>query len=651
MYWFLLWFGDGAAAAGPPGGGSSFGTEAGTGVQVEVWSNLQCAGGTRLAAGVPAIRCTESQELGDGIASSRLELEYPSAWEGGEHVASGRVIRLAYPNGDFDEFRIDDVVEHVPRTTTTVTANSVIFDLAHANALISETTAQRTDYEVTKVDTPTNLMDFVRGFAPSYFSLGTITPTAKVSVTFTWTMPLGAYQSIASAVKAYDGVGGELSVRRNGIIGYFLDLTIYNSSAPSPDIRTGKNLLSLSQKTVGQQVANRVYPQVPWSDQLGIGEHHFIVTAVSTDTYIAIDDPAFRAINPIAEDDALNGLYWVPYNEGASTSTARLITDTVRSTKRIYMSSTSGIAVGDYGRIARNSTKDTLAYVEKPSSQASVGIRVITLTVPEIALDNVLPNASTERWTSGQIDYWVSNGTVWPAEETSIVYTGTRSARFQNSTSSGDYNFSARAYIWTTRSDLKLMYRVWHKNLRNGAGSAVGLQVDGTNPVSGAFTDIIPAQTTERLDWHATTSAEYSVTSGGRRVLEIRIRNTGTTINAARAYIGLVEALVYQSGTALPSYPILGSNSTGGWLRGVNLLVTDPVTYEVSVADLTRADSSRWPYDQLLLGGNAAVTDTDTGTAASLRVVGLVKDHLNPLASRVTFTQLESRLSGLVAAS
>jgi hypothetical protein len=649
MYWFLLWFGDGAVVTPPAGGGSTIGTEVNPETQIEVWSNLQCAGGSRLAAGVPALSCIETQEIGDGIASSRLAMEFPAEWEGAIHVIAGRVIRLTYANGEFDEFRIDDIDESIPQDRISLTANSVIFDLAHATAFISETVGQKVSYSLTKTDSCANLISLVLGFSPSYFMLGTVTPTVKVSVVFDWAMPLAAHQMIGAAARAFDGSQYELSARRNGVAGYYLDLTVHNASAASPDLRTGKNVLTLIRKTIGQQFANRIYPSIAWADQAGAAEHHFIVTEVSANTYIAIDDPAFRGTNPVPEDDAYNGFYWVPYNESLTVSTARQITDSVRTTKRLYMSSTSGIAVGDLGRLAANSSKAFLGYIHKPTLQTS-GVRTVRLDAPEQPIDNVLGNPSLSRWTAGAIDYWVSTGTAWPAEETVNVFTGTRSARLQNQATSNYYSFGPRFFAWTTRSNLVMKYRVWIKNVKNGDSGLVSMTISVADPATTSGLTVLYTPSGELTEWTAITSSEYAVTAGGRKRFEIVVNNTGTVVNLnARAYIGAVEALVYQSGTALPVGPVLGSNSTGAWLRGVAYLNTDPITYEVAVVDLYRHNSNAWPYDRILLGGTANVVNQDTGITTALRVVGLTKDHLNPLATKITFTRLQERLSGVVA--
>jgi hypothetical protein len=634
-------------SGGTPTGGSTPGTEVRTQVQVDVWSNWECAGGVALALGVPCSACTEHQEIVEHTATKRLTVEFPAAWEPAGHVVTGNVFRLTEIDGTVSEFRIDDVSEASPLGMKSATANDPLMDLAQAREIISETNANLTDFAVEKTDTASNLLTFVLGFAPSYVTLGTVTSTTRVKVTFDWAMPLAAAQAVATAIKSDEGVTYQISLRRNGASGYLLDLTVLGATATVATFRTAKNLAAFSKRTVGQDYANRVYPQTAWSDQTGVGEHLFLVTAVSTNAYIEIDDPAFRGTNPITEDDALNNLFWVPYNEAAGTATARMITDTVKASKRLHMASTSGIAVGDMGRIARNSGKDFLSYVETPSRQAS-GIRVVRLTTSDLAFDNVFANPSAQRWTAGQIDYWTSTGTGgWPAEETSVVFTGTRSIRFQNNAANSFYRFrSHNARIWTARSSsLQVKFRVWYKNLKNGDTNAVFFQIS-TNP---STTQLVTGGV-EVADWTAWESSASALTTI-RNELWLEVVQTAIAGNTnARAYIGHVEAIVHETGTTLPPGPVLASNTTGAWLRGVTYLANDPATYDVGVMDLTRQDQAQWPYDGLTLGGSVSVVPDDLATVSN-RVVGMEKDHLNRMNTRITLAKQADKLSAIVAAS
>lgn len=631
-----------------------------------IWTALACDSGTRATGACPVTACTESQSFEGQLASTALSFSFPTDWAGAAEVLPGRVVRITYADADWDEWRVEEIVTASPKGVTTVTAKGIVYDLAVTDALISENTAtgagtipKDTDHVVTKRDTVANVVTWALGFAPAYFASGTLTPSSTtVEASVSWATPLAALLAAVQATKLATGVTYYLAVRRNGTTSYYVDITDLNASAVTPDIRTGKNLLALK-KTWGREVATRVYPQLADNAPIGVGTHMWLITAVSTNTYIDIQDPHGRGICPLAEDDAFNNLYWWGYWDNGLGGVLRLITDStaVGSTARLYMSDTSNLTVGAYGRVV-SSTNTTVTnakwvtYVDRPSLESTYGgRRIVKLTVPESTVDNLLLNPDLEAWTAGSPDYWTANtagGYIAATENTDAAYvrSGSKSAKL---TYDGSSNAMLRQYpavaTWGNTGALpSVKYRAYYYLATNNTG----LRVEAIDPgtAAGTVTNLTTGKSTGT--WYLWESSVYTGFTGttGYRV-GLSFYTLSSTLNAT-AYIDSVEALIYPASASVPDYQVMVNNSTGAWLRGVTYLQNPPITYEATLQDLSRLDDGTWPYDALVLGGPVTITDLDLNQTVTARVVRLERNHLNPLATKVTISNQRDTLTRLL---
>lgn len=616
-----------------------------------IWTALACDSGTRVSGAIPLTACRETLRFEGLLAAGTLTLAFPTDWSAAAEVLPGRIVRLEYADADWDEYRIEEIRAHAPLTT--VTAKSIIYDLAVAEALAMDANStggsypKSIDYAVSYAGTVTALLTTILSIAPNYFSTGTVTAgTTMLAVSASTATALKLCIALADALKAATGTTYYVSARRNGTTGYYIDLTDLNSTAAAPDIRTGKNLLGMT-KTWGREWASRVYPQMADGSTYGAGAAWWVVSAISTNTYIDVIDPALGGVSPLVEDDALNGAYW--YDLAGSSITypfgrLRQITDSVvvGNAARLYMSDTSDITANETrGRIVTSasttvSAATMLPYVDSPSTAVILGSsRIVTLGVPESYADNLMVNATLANWTSGQIDYCAVSsvgGSSWPTKDTATYETGGASAAIAP-------NQGFRQY---TRIELhpndRLTARCTYQTSGSGTNIAFWFFYPGGSP-----TTTLPSSVGAWLT-RTHTSAYTPSSSATSDTIGVQFHAYG---GSGTLYMDRIELLRYNTETAPVNFvPSAGTSSA--WLRGVTYLQNPPITYEATLLDLSRLNDGTWPYDTLVLGGPVNVTDLDLDLTVSARVSSIDRNHLNPLATKVTLSTQRDTLTRLL---
>lgn len=642
---------------------------------VSLWSALACDGGSRVAGGVPLTSCTERLAFEGLLASGQLSLTIPASYAGASDILPGRIVRLEYTDADWDEYRIEEVVSNTPASTIAVTAKSIIYDLALGDAFPTEHAStgsgmpQDTDYTVSKRVSVSEIVTWVLGFSPSYFASGTLTPgNTVVDVSANSSAPLALLLSATEGAKASTGETYYLSARRNGTTSYYIDITDLNASVASPDVRTGKNLLAVK-RTYGRDVATRVYPSLLDNFALGTGTHVFVVTAVSANTYIDVEDPNGRGIPPIAADDAVNGLYWYG-NWDATNGRLQAITDSavVGNAARLSMADTSGFTVGSYGRFVTSSDTTVsnakwVGYQDHPGLEASSGgqRRVLKLSTKERGVDNYVRNGDLSAWSGGLPTHFVVSSTT----------TGTTGGTVTDNTTtylSGGHALALPAtgaftYV-RQRADVALWGSAsraskWQYRMRFYHNGTVDTNFGVRVIAVGTGTDFAATWTNlgsgyAGSTWHtylsSTFTPVYTITGGKTAPIGLQVRGGNLTAGTTEVLIDSIECLCYSddAGSTFPDQPTFVFNTTGAWLRGVTYLRNPPITYEISLLDLSRYDEGTWPYDALVLGGPVNVTDTDLNLSVGARVTSLDRDHLKPLASRVTLSTRRDLLTNLL---
>lgn len=257
--------------------------------RLEVWSDVACNSGTRLAAyplgTLLACQATFSldgnEQLSFAVASRRIVPSFEAVRlteddgtriteNNGTRVTDvvalqdtdltrGLVVRVCTASATaFDEWRIRDVEQDAQAGITSVVCDSIGLDLARAvytaydstGAPVSEFSAVQIDAEGL-VDGP--IRDALDDAGLTYIVKGTIDPTGTFDADADWA------SARTLALQAVERGGGELQVRRNGTTDYRIDmLEEIGSTAPIVYARTKRNLLTTQRRTIGALGGTRV---------------------------------------------------------------------------------------------------------------------------------------------------------------------------------------------------------------------------------------------------------------------------------------------------------------------------------------------------------------------------------------------------------
>lgn len=605
-------------------------------LRVEVWSELQWNSGTALSV-LAGVTVCQTQERFEGIVVvGLLTVRCPMTAAALTDCLPRRVLRLVFEDATWEEYRIVEVVDSTGEDgVATISARSPIYDLAERNTLLSETVSPAINLAYADVDTVSNLLTAILGFAPAYFALGTVTPTATVSASYDKSTALAGAIAVVEAANALTGTTYELSaVPDGGSSKYDLTCTVYNSAAAVPDIRTGKNLRGCVRTRTSRGQTTRVYPI--GSEGGHIGDNWWKVTAVTLNTHIEVQD-INGGLSPLLAADALNNLYVVDDADTAHQITDSVVVDTL--TARLLMASTTNIAVGDWVRIALNSSKDALTYLDDAAAQASYGIQVGVPTLRTPSHTNWVKNGDLADWTGANPTDW-TNATASPTKVTTAGYwlTGGQSARYQNSSGQlyQDRTVYMRAGDWLT-------YTAWLRIDDFGAG-----YISFRNPQSGADDtyafDGTVAGLTQQSVW-VSFSKSYQATSAGAKGCRVLFYGGGASCDV---YLDAAQMSLTSSAAAFTRH----SGGATNWLAGLAHLRaygTPPVSYRCRFLDLQRFNATVWPYDAFVHGGTVNVTEPELGLVVSPRLVAITRDHLNPLASELTLSTRRSTLTSVLA--
>jgi hypothetical protein len=605
----------------------------------ELWTDLQCAGGTRQAI-LPLDHCTRLETTtriardDDGI----LELSKDAAAYA--YLAIGCVLRLLYTDGTFDEWRIAEVQDASRSSRTArVRLQSVLLDLNVKDTPFSVTNSKITTFDIDYTDkTPLELVTLIMAQAPSWFDVGTITPNRIIDLSVSKSYPLRALRGVVNALRAA-GVACELDYRRNGTAGYYIDIvTSIGSTAQDVDVRTAKNLLATTRTARLGDQASSVY-MIGGAGVQRSGTPATIALGVWDVASVSGSDVELRGIegcdDPILYDDQFNNAY-LEKTDGTYTQ----ITDTVASTQKVTVASAATIAAGQWLRLVSNSSGDDLTRLANPAAVVPLTqSRIIELSGLTDRINYVV-NPTFERWTAGVPDGWTETDTLGAgtiSEETAVVWHGTRSMKVVVACPGGSTplvsfqstSVNMSAPVATLRDQTASVWLYLDKSLSTGTPNG-NFQLFST---SGAGTTInytaITSQTWTRIDNTRNGAASSSSV----------IFRWATGSSLAMGLTFYVGAVMHEAAPTGRSPYIAGSDPSELHAAGNLALSTYSVgsaSYVVSFADLGAWDPAAFPYDIVTLGAMANVRDTDLDITASYRIVEITRDHRNPLASRFT---------------
>lgn len=343
-------------------------------LRAEVYTELACNGGNQKGV-MPLAYCSTTVKLEGIVVVPRLTAAVPMAWSQRSEIINGRVIRLTFVDWSFEEYRIQ-IQDDVSAGDALVRIEGVgpILDLAYRSKFISSTTGDVVSFVFSRASQApsTILTTDILGAAPTYFTLGTVTPSTTISTSFAGDTPLSGAIEVGTQANLTAEATYWISARRNTTLNYYLDLNQLNYTATTPLVLSGKNLISLRRRQNSLNQANRVVV-TDATNENALGDNQWPVTAVSAATYIEIDG-VNGGISPLLRADALNGYYVIDDGD-----VSHLITDSVVISEtrcRLLMADTTGISVSENVRLAVDSSGTYVQYVEDTDSQATYGIKI-----------------------------------------------------------------------------------------------------------------------------------------------------------------------------------------------------------------------------------------------------------------------------------
>jgi hypothetical protein len=353
-------------------------------VRAEVWSDVECAGGQRLASlsAGQLVAAVASHAL-DG--SDSLTLVVPWDVVGVDLMTRGRVVRVCYTD-DYEEWRIRDTQDDADEQTRQVACDGIGLDLSRAlyvdtdadGAAVTEFAAIGIDAEG-MVDGP--IRDALDGAGLTWITKGTITPTGLFDIAQDWA------SARSLAVDTATRTGTELRVRRDGTSGYLIDLVDrIGSSAPVVYARTARNLLSTQRTFAGALAGTRVVPRGrddSTSRTFGYAYWEVVTTGNDgTDDFAVIRDPRGTSFPPPGGATVANRLvgFWLAKLQPTFVASQVLgsVAETANST-RVRMPAgavaAQGLTAGDVVEFRLGSLVDSPRpwYLTSAADQAAGG--------------------------------------------------------------------------------------------------------------------------------------------------------------------------------------------------------------------------------------------------------------------------------------
>lgn len=596
----------------------------------EVWSAFACDSGTRQA--ILALQDCAALSSRERITrEDTLNLTFPKASSAADALALGRVLRLSYDDESFDEWRIDEIVDQSGRDggRYRVTCNGVVNELRDLALIATTASGVLTTSVSYDGKTATEIIDALLAYLPAWWARGTVTPTTAVSFSIAAdATPLKVLRALVTQLNAA-GDTCELTVRRNGTTGYYIDLPAsIGLGADVADVRTAKNILTSDRTRSRETMVNRLYPR--GSDGCSIEYAYWRVTSVSgSDVEVRQAETGAPAV---VFDDQYVGLY---LENDAGTRT--LINDSVASTSVLTVASASGYSANEWCRIVADASGNGLTYVNYPPALST---KVAVIEDAADGTTNLVDNPYQSRWpgsTSAAPTGWGSGGgTVSRNSNATYIRRGSYSTRMQG-TAATHTLFTNTVNILpgrgTTYSAKLDLYKV-----SVGAGLTVAL-------CNQAGTVITSVSTGTGTGWFSAEFTGINISTATGLFLRVSPPNAVTEWYVDSAQISVGAA---QSPWTLGSAPASLARRALVYLADNAF---DPTTYNLTVADLQRWAPTEWPYDAFALGATVNITDAELGIATSSRITEITRDYLNPLATTLVLERTTRTLTTRLAAA
>jgi hypothetical protein len=643
----------------------------------EIWDDIVSSAGVRLAVVAHLSRCEGREDLQGG---NTVEIDCPLDDQAVAHLRVRRVLRLV-DSATFTEWRIGDVrgVNGENGGLVTVIATDPLLDMADAG-IISETgDAGVKNFQISfnQVTVEDMIDDFILPalavFGQAYWFKGTIEPTALLNPVFNSVTPLGALRlSCDLARDPATNRPAELRVRRNGVLGYYIDvLTEIGSDQAIADLRYRKNLRSTDHTEDGTQQATVVTPlgdPLPDGTPTGVARAAFRLDNESPANTWEITDPE-TGLSPVLEDAQFSGYFIQPNDNGPLLD----ITGTVAgSPAKISLADSTGIVAGDVYELRNDFLGTQIEELVSPSNLTLYGRKSAQVQrAGYTGVRNLVPNGFFRQWSGSSTtppDGWEDDGgsfATYCSQNTDPLNTelSPNSVTFSQASDGGPVFGMKTGIIYPQAIEgaqyFGLKARVkWREfsgsswfylQIRPGGGgdlikgitvvSPFNLIEQGESPAIGQYIDVI----IPNIDLGA-------FNSGGIRV-HVRA-GAGGGVGATTPGVVTLEvtgvALYQQTGPVVKAwYEFSGANWI--WAAGIRALAANaaPIErFEVDCDDLTRYDLTAFPFDELVTGGTVRITDSALSVADSVRIIGKpLVDYLTQKRTRLTLATRAQLLS------
>lgn len=361
--------------------------------RLEIWSNLECAGGVRLHFVKDAANLVGTFAVAD---QESLTFTLPLLSRARAFVREGRVARVWRTDTDFDEWPIGPVVTRRDLGgRTQVTCYPVLYRLGTGSPVPSPDNTQRIpalDVGVIGLSAEEIIQAFlidnpIVAAETPWLTIGTIEPTVLIDAEWSSANKLKVLRAICEAIEG-TGEPAELQLRRDGTTSYAIDiLHEIGSDAPRPHIRFARNFQFLEVTVDPTDRATRIEallaPMAGESTYLG-GARWLVTDVDDTDpeaVIVTLADPA-GGKGPVGFDDQLVG--WFALLEKTGGTYEVLESDATAQT--ITLPRRGALAVGAYVQF-RTTEPLTGTRAVGPSLPTlnSIGTAILPLQISAIA--------------------------------------------------------------------------------------------------------------------------------------------------------------------------------------------------------------------------------------------------------------------------
>ena len=222
----------------------------------EVWTDLEAAGGVRVAFIPDVLTAQETEELN---AREMLTLTLPFESPAWPEILERRVVRVCYEDDDFREWPIQQVDRQ--RDKHDGTSGQVGCEAAWYRLRETTVTEPQADGSVLlgfgRFDLlPVDMVKAVLAFAPSYFTVGNVTSTQRTSLDFTNASPLGLLNALAQQLNQELYILKEPGAANTDYQVHITDEI--GATCPEAELRYRKNELGLTRELDVREMATRV---------------------------------------------------------------------------------------------------------------------------------------------------------------------------------------------------------------------------------------------------------------------------------------------------------------------------------------------------------------------------------------------------------